>query len=203
MGRLLESVSIRFGAASSRPAPTGRKEKCIVVPYRLPPLRAPARCASVPLSCGSLVCRGWCASSPLPPAPPSRVGGGLAVLCSRSESPVGICSPLMPLRGVVAAAGNRRRATTCGGKPWLRGAWSAPRDLAPPPTHSSFWHLGRRRVAFFLSWRHDSAPQLVVVPALGGRRCRCAMGIYPSLGGWLCAICGLRTARGVAIVEKI
>lgn len=133
MGRLLESVAYRFGAASSRPAPTGRRGKCTVVPCRLPPLRAPARCAGAPLCCGSLVCRGWCASPPLPPAPLPHVGAGLSVLCSRGGSPVGICSLLMPYRGVVAAAGNRRRATTCGGRPWLREAWSVPRDLAPPP----------------------------------------------------------------------
>lgn len=152
VGRFLGSVSLRFGAASSRPAPTGRRKKCNVVPCRLPPLRARARCARAPLCFGSLVCQGWCASSPLPPMPPSRVGGGLAVLCSRGGSPVGTCGPLMPSRGVVVAAGNRRRATTCGGRPWLRGAWSALRGLVPPPTHCSFWHLGRRNVAFFLSW---------------------------------------------------
>ena len=138
-------------SASSRRVPAGPKEVCIVVPCRLPALRARARCARAPLCCGSLVCRGWCASSPLPPAPPSRVGGGLAVLCSRGGSPVGICSPLMPSRGVVAAAGNRRRATTCGGRPWLRGTWSVPRGLAPPPMHSYFWHLGRRREALRFS----------------------------------------------------
>ena len=166
--RLLESVAKRVGAASSRPAPPAREEKCNVVPCRLPPLRARARCARAPLCYGSLVCRGWCASSPLPPAPPSHVGGGLAVLCSRGGSPVGICSPLMPSRGVVAAAGNRRRATTCGGRPWLRGAWSVPRGLVPPPTHSSFWHLGRRRVACCLHLGLGSAPQSWVVPDLGG-----------------------------------
>lgn len=135
-GRLLWAGVFVPASASSRRVPAGPREVCIVVPCCLPSLRARARCARAPLSCGSLVCRGWCASSPLPPAPPSRVGGGLAVLCSWGGSPMGICSPLMPKHGVVAAAGNRRRATTCGGKPWLRGAWSAPRNLVPSPPHS-------------------------------------------------------------------
>lgn len=141
-GRLLWAGVFVPASASSRRVPAGPREVCIVVPCRLPPLRARARCARAPLFLGSLVCRGWCASSPLPPAPPSRVGGGLAVLCSRGGSPVGICSPLMPSRGVVAAAGNRRRATTCGGRPWLRGAWSAPRGLAPPHPLCPLFVLG-------------------------------------------------------------
>lgn len=159
------SGSVRLRAAP--PPPRGRKN-CNVVPCRLPPLRARARCARAPLCYGSLVCLGWCASPPLPPAPLPHVGAGLAVLCSRGGSPVGICSPLMPSRGVVAAAGNRRRATTCGGRPWLRGAWSVSRGLVPSPTHSYFWHLGRRRVACCLPLGLGSAPQSRVVPALGG-----------------------------------
>lgn len=166
--RLLESVAKRVGAASSRPDPPAREGKCNVVPCRLPPLRAPARCAGAPLCCGSLVCRGWCASSPLPPVPPSRVGGGLAVLCSRGGSPVGMCSPLMPNRGAFSRLATAAKKVKCGRRPWLRRAWSVPRGLVPPPTRSSFWHLGRRRVACCLPLGLGSAPQSRVVPALGG-----------------------------------
>lgn len=139
--------SVRHRAAPPRPAGRG---KCIVVPCRLPPLWARARCARAPLFRGSLVCLGWCASSPLPPVPPSRVGGGLAVLCTRGWVLAGICSPLMPSRGVVAAAGNRRRATTCGGRPWLRGGWSSLRGLLPAPTHLS---RGLKALGLFLDIR--------------------------------------------------
>ena len=142
VGRLLESVAIRSGAASSRPVPTGRREKCNVDPCRPPPLRAPARCAGAPLCCGSLVCRGWCASSPLPPAPPSRVGGGLAVLCSRGGSPVGICSPLMPNRGAFSRLATAAKKVKCGGRPWLRGAWSVSRGLVPSSPLSPLFVLG-------------------------------------------------------------
>lgn len=141
VGRLLWAGVFVPASASSRRVPAGPGENCNVVPCRLPPLRARARCARAPLFHGSLACRGWCASPPLPPVPLPHVGAGLAVLCSRGGSPVGICSPLMPSRGVDAAAGNRRRATTCGGRPWLRGAWSAPRGLVPSPPHCPLFAL--------------------------------------------------------------
>lgn len=142
----------RFGPVRHRAAPPrrARKGKCNVVPCRLPSLRARARCARATLCCGSLVCRGWCASPPLPPAPLPHVGAGLSVLCSRGKSIVGICSPLMPYRGAFPRLATAAEKVKCGGKPWLRGAWSVLRGLVPPPTHSSFGHLGRRRVAFFL-----------------------------------------------------
>lgn len=203
VGRLLESVAYRFGAASSRPAPTGQRGDTISCPLSPPTAEGAGTLRPrPPLLRVSCMPRVVCLLPPsaCAPLPRGRGAGGLVFkgwVCSRDVQPSN-ASP----RGFFAA-GNRREKSEVRRKAVAPRGLVGTKELGSDTNTQLFLAFRAAACGVLPAFGAGSAPQLEVIPPLEGGEAVVLWGFIRHRSSGRAPLVCTRTARGVADVLKI